>query len=255
MLNLTERSTSQWGPGTGMKRQAIKPGAETLLAEGSTRRERRRKDSQARILAAAEQVFAQAGFSGASTALIAAKARLPKANVHYYFGTKERLYRAVLERILEAWLASGDGITPDADPAVAFADYIAAKIEASRHQPYASKVFANELLHGAPQLSDYLGDEVRRWVDQKSRVIEGWVAAGKLQPIAAPHLFFIIWAATQTYADFECQIRAVLGRRRLTPDDYAEGAAVVTRMVLGACGLSLATDDGGPRRRSHRPRR
>ena len=118
--------------------------------------------------------------------MIAAKARLPKANVHYYFGTKERLYRAVLQRILEAWLASGDGIRADAEPAAAFADYIAAKIEASRRQPYASKVFANEILHGAPQLADYLRGQVRRWVEDKAKVIDRWVAAGQMQPVDVP---------------------------------------------------------------------
>jgi TetR/AcrR family transcriptional regulator len=207
----------------------------------ASRRERRRQDSEARILTAAEQVFAEAGFSGATTAVIAAKARLPKANVHYYFGTKERLYRRVLERILDAWLASGDSIHPDGDPATAFGDYIAAKIEASQRQPYASKVFANEILHGAPQLSDYLGDHVRRWVEGKTRVIDRWVARGLMRPVDVPHLFFVIWSATQTYADFECQIRAVLKRERLKPEDFDAGANLITRMVLSACGLAGKT--------------
>src|SRR3979409_1983939 len=83
-----------------------KPPSLLLRQGGTSRRERRRLDSEARILDAAEQVFAEPGFSGATTAVIAAKARLPKANVHYYFGTKERLYRRVLKRILDAWLAS-----------------------------------------------------------------------------------------------------------------------------------------------------
>src|SRR5262252_6249938 len=114
-------------------------GEEPASGAAATRRERRRLDSETRILAAAEQIFAETGYSGATTAMIAAKARLPKANVHYYFGTKERLYRAVLKRILEAWLASGDGIRPEANPSAAFAEYIVAKVAASRRQPYASK--------------------------------------------------------------------------------------------------------------------
>ena len=221
-----------------MKRQKTKAGAPAPLPRPvAGRRERRRQDSEARILAAAEQVFAETGFSGATTAVIAAKARLPKANVHYYFGTKERLYRRVLKRILDAWLASGDGIHPDADPATAFGDYIAAKIEASQRQPFASKVFANEILHGAPQLSDYLADQVRRWVEAKTKVIDQWVERGLMQPVDVPHLFFVIWSATQTYADFDCQIRAVLKRDRLKTEDYSAGSALITRMVLGACGI------------------
>jgi len=140
-------------------------GEEPASGAAATRRERRRLDSEARILAAAEQIFAETGFSGATTAMIAARARLPKANVHYYFRTKRQLYRAVLQRILEAWLASGDGIRAEADPATAFADYVSAKMEASRRQPYASKVFAHEILHGAPEVDDYLRDQVHRWVN------------------------------------------------------------------------------------------
>ena len=234
-----------------MKGQGAGAAAASPAGALATRRRRRRLDSEARILAAAEQIFAEAGFSGATTAMIAAKARLPKANVHYYFGTKERLYRIVLQRILDAWLASGDGIRPEADPKTAFADYVAAKIEASRRQPYASKVFANEILHGAPQVGDYLSGQVRSWVEDKARVIDHWVASGKIKPLPAPHLFFVLWAATQTYADFAPQMRAVLKRKRLAPADYQAGAALIVRMVLGACGLDPDAGPGqGKRRRT-----
>jgi TetR/AcrR family transcriptional regulator len=226
--NLTKRSTSD--------SPDVTPGANPATA--GNRRELRRLESRARILAAAEQVFAETGFSGATTAMIAARARLPKANLHYYFRTKEKLYRTVLERILDVWLASGDGIRPEADPTTAFTEYIAAKIEASQRQPYASKVFANEILHGAPHVADYLSDQLRRWVETKAEVIEGWVARGLMQPVDVPHFFFVIWAATQTYADFESQIRAVLKRDRLKPEDYASGARLITRMVLRAGGIA-----------------
>jgi len=206
--------------------------------EAGSKRRFRRQESEARILAAAEEIFAETGFSGATTAMIAKRARLPKANVHYYFGTKERLYRTVLERILEAWLASGDQIRPDADPAAALTAYVAAKVEASRTQPYASRVFANEILHGAPQLSDYLRRQVRSWVEAKAQVLDQWAKRGLIQPVAAEHLFFVLWAATQTYADFEAQVRAVLGRDRLQPADYRAGAALITRMALAACGIA-----------------
>ena len=226
-----------------LKRKAIvRPAAPrpavVALPEAGSRRRFRRQDSEARILAAAEEIFAETGFSGATTAMIAARARLPKANVHYYFGTKERLYRIVLERILEAWLGSGDQIRPDADPATALAAYVAAKVEYSRTQPYASRVFANEILHGAPQLSDYLRRQVRHWVEAKANALEDWARRGLIRPVAAEHLFFVLWAATQTYADFEVQVRAVLGRERLLPADYRAGAELITRMALAACGIA-----------------
>ena len=204
----------------------------------------KRRDAEARILAAAEKIFAETGYSGATTAAIAEAAGLPKANLHYYFRTKEALYRRLIERILEEWLASGDQIRPEADPAEAFSAYIAAKVDASRRRPYASKVFANEILHGAPHSGDYLKDQVRAWVETKSKIIDGWVKRGWMQPIEARHLFFVIWAATQTYADFETQIRAVLGRESMRPADYDEAYRLITRMVLGACGIAGKADRG-----------
>ena len=221
-----------------MKARGTRGALELSTASPANRRQRRRSDSEARILAAAEQIFAATGFSGATTAMIAAKARLPKANVHYYFGTKERLYRAVLQRILEAWLASGDGIRAEAEPAAAFADYIAAKIEASRRQPYASKVFANEILHGAPQLDDYLRGQVHRWVQDKAKVIDRWVAAGQ-DAARRPPLTSSSSSGPRPrpMPISRCQMRAVLKRRRLEPADYAAGTELITRMVLGACGI------------------
>lgn len=192
----------------------------------------KRQANETRILKAAEEVFATTGFSGARTAAIAKRAGVPKANLHYYFGTKEVLYRRVLENILEVWLHLGDSIRPDAEPDQALAAYVAAKIDYSRRRPHASKVFANELLHGAPQIRGYLRRELKRWVDAKSKVIDGWVAKGKLAPVPAKHLFFLLWAMTQTYADFDLQIAAVLGRKRIAPADYRDAADLITRLAV-----------------------
>jgi TetR/AcrR family transcriptional regulator len=197
----------------------------------------KRLANEARILQAAEEVFATAGFSGARTAAIAKRAGVPKANLHYYFGTKEALYRRLLQNILEVWLGMGDSIRPGADPGEALAAYIAAKVEHSRRRPHASKVFANEMLHGAPQLRFYLGHELKRWVAAKAKVIEGWVAAGRMAPIETRHLFFVIWAMTQTYADFDIQVASVLGRRRIAPRDYQAATALISQLVLRGAGL------------------
>ena len=167
-----------------------------------------------------EQVFPETGFSGATTAVIAAEARLPKANVHYYFRTEGRLYRQVLKRILDAWLASGDSIRADADPATAFRDYIAAKIDASSDNPSPPRSSPTRSCMARCSFPIISSDQVRRWVEGKARVIEGNGSRGGLmQPVDVPHLFFVIWSSTQTYADFDCQIRAVLKRERMKAED------------------------------------
>lgn len=196
-----------------------------------------RASIEARILAAAESVFAETGFSGATTAEIAKRAGVPKANLHYYFKTKTDLYRQVLQGILQLWLGTGDLIKPESDPAEALNHYIAAKIELAQQRPLASRVFANEIIHGAPQIGDFLQEELRDWVDRKARVIEGWIADGKMRKVDPRHLFFMIWANTQTYADFAVQIAAVLGRESLAPEDYQLAARQVSEIILAGCGL------------------
>lgn len=196
-----------------------------------------RQQQECAILQAAEQVFARAGFQGATMAEIALRAGLPKSNLHYYFGTKAEVYRAVLGHILRLWLAETDCITPDADPREALGHYIAAKMRLTAERPDASRVFANELLHGAPEIGDYLRGELRTLVADKARVIEGWIAAGRMAPVDPVHLFISLWALTQTYADFETQVCAVLGRTALGPEDYHRATAHVQALVLRGCGL------------------
>jgi TetR/AcrR family transcriptional regulator len=196
-----------------------------------------RQANEIRILGAAEKVFARAGFGGATMAAIATASDLPKANLHYYFGSKEVLYRAVLARILSDWLAPAQGITADADPRAALEQYIRVKMALSAQRPDGSKVFANEMLHGAPVVKTILKSELRPLVTEKAAVIQGWINAGRMAPVDATHLFFTIWAATQTYADFDVQVCAVLDRKTLTAKDHARATEHVVSLLLRGCGL------------------
>ena len=198
-----------------------------------------RQANEALILAAAERVFAGAGFGGATMAAIAAAAGLPKANLHYYFGNKQELYRSVLARTLEDWLVPTQFITPAADPRAAIEGYIRAKMALSEQRPHASRVFANEMLHGAPMLKTLLGTELRQLVLTKAAVIDGWIAAKRMAPVDSVHLFFTIWAATQTYADFGVQVSAVLGREALNAHDHARATEHVVALLLRGCGFPV----------------
>ena len=211
------------------------PAVADELAKGQIR-----QNNEALIVAAAERIFAGAGFGGATMAAIAEAAGLPKANLHYYFGSKQALYRAVLSRTLSDWLAPMLGIAPEADPRTAIERYIRDKMALSAQRPHASKVFANELLHGAPVLKALLAAELRPLVQAKASVLQGWIAAGRLAPIDPLHLFFTIWAATQTYADFDVQVCAVLGRPELGDADQARATEHVVALLLRGCGLLTA---------------
>ena len=210
-----------------------------MRPEAGSKRRFRRQESEARILAAAEEIFAETGFSGATTAMIAKRARLPKANVHYYFGTKERLYRTVLERILEAWLASGDSIRPDADPAAALTAYVAAKVEASRTPALRLQgVRQRDPARRAAALG--LSARVRCGAGSRRRrkVIDQWAKRGLIAAGRGRASLLRALGRDPDLCRFRGQVRAVLGRERLQPADYRAGAALITRMALAACGIA-----------------
>ena len=163
---------------------------------------------------------------------------LPKPNLHYYFGNKQGLYRAVLERTLREWLEPADTIVADAEPRAALERYIREKMRQSFTRPYASRVWANELLHGAPELRATLVRTLRPMMRRKAAVIDQWIVEGRMAPLDSMHLFFTIWAATQTYADFDVQICAVLGCDALDPEARERATQHVVSLILRGCGLA-----------------
>jgi TetR/AcrR family transcriptional regulator len=195
-----------------------------------------RERNETRILKAAEAVFAKHGFNGASTAEIAHRAGVPKPNLHYYFRTKQQLYAGVLDNILKIWLDAMDEIRPGVEPAEAFQRYIMRKMESSRLLPEPSRLWAMELISGARHVEPFLRRRLRRLVREKSTIIRGWIAEGKLEPIEPEHLLFMIWAMTQTYADFASQIAAVLGKSKLDEAVFAAATKTATALVLKGAG-------------------
>jgi AcrR family transcriptional regulator len=63
--------------------------------------EQKQKDTRQRILDAAEELFMQHGFEGASMRMVTGSAEVNLAAVNYHFGSKEELMQAVLRRRLE----------------------------------------------------------------------------------------------------------------------------------------------------------
>ncbi len=202
------------------------------------RKSRIRQRNEDAILKAAEIVFAQRGFGAATTAEIAKRAGIPKANLHYYFNTKEDLYTQVLENILGTWLTAADDFNEDQDPKSALENYIRTKIELSRTRPEASKIFAKEIISGAPFLKDHLRSDINPWLEEKTRIFQSWIAQGKMARVDVPHLFFLIWSMTQTYADFSTQISIVLDKEKLEKKDFDTACDMILSMVFALCNLN-----------------
>lgn len=163
------------------------------------------------ILDAALEVFSQMGFRGATLDRIAEVAGLSKPNLLYYFPSKEAIHEALLSQLLDAWLDPLRDMDAGGDPLTEILAYARRKLELSRDYPRESRLFANEILQGAPRIGGVLETDLKSLVADKAGVIRGWVEAGRIAPVPPEHLIISIWALTQHYADFEVQVRAVLG--------------------------------------------
>ena len=181
-----------------------------------TRIQQRNRDL---IREAALDVFSQQGFRGATLDQIAERVGLSKPNLLYYFPSKEAIHLDLLARLLDAWLDPLRALDPMGDPKAEILGYMRRKLDLSRDFPRESRLFANEVLQGAPRLMELLGGELKALVDEKSAVLRQWAAEGRIANLPPQHLIFAIWALTQHYADFEVQVRAVLGEGH---DPYAE---------------------------------
>lgn len=189
------------------------------MSEAPRRQSRIQKKNREAILAAALQEFSAQGFAGTTIDRIAETAGLSKPNVLYYFPSKEAIHRELLMALLDLWLSPLRDLRAEGDPVDQLLAYARRKLELSRDYPRESRLFANEVLQGAPRLTPILGGALRDLVDEKSALIEVWADQGRIARIDPHHLLFSIWALTQHYADFEVQVRAVLGEGH---DPYAE---------------------------------
>jgi len=191
-----------------------------------------RQENERLILEAAEKVFAEAGFGGATMQLIADMAGLPKANLHYYFPTKEALYRQVVQGIFQIWLQAADVFDQASGPAEGIGAYIDAKMEISRRHPAGSKVWASEVMHRAPVIQDYLETTLTEWTEGRMAVIQRWIDEGRMDPIDPRHLLYMLWATTQHYADFGHQIETLNGGQPLDDNQWAAAKESVKQVIL-----------------------
>jgi len=211
----------------------------TLIEVKKTRRRSRiRVAHEEKILASAEFVFASYGYTGATIEKIAKDSGISKQNLLYYFSSKQELYQAVLKNILAIWLDKlnlqnqvGD------DPAEKLSQYIRDKLKISQTHPNGSKVFANEIINGAPHIGDYLKRNLNEKLQADVDLVNSWIAEGKVDVIDPYHLFFMIWSSTQTYADFSTQIQLVLNKEELTEQDFNNAGDFLCQIILKGIGL------------------
>ncbi|HPH12719.1 MAG TPA: TetR family transcriptional regulator C-terminal domain-containing protein [Burkholderiaceae bacterium] len=195
----------------------------------SEARERLEQD----ILTAAKRLFAQRGFGGVSLDHIAREVGASKQNLLYYFPSKEELYRRVLHGVLDVWLSYMDALSQrQDDPEQALREYIAGKLRFSREHPDDSRVYANEVVSGAPIFSDEIAERVIPALQADVAIFNRWAEQGLCRPVDGRHLMILLWASTQVYADWASQISLVLGKKKLGAEDFSAAESLIVDMVL-----------------------
>jgi len=190
------------------------------------------REKQDLILEAALDVFSVYGFRGSTIDQIAEVAGMSKPNLLYYFPRKEDIHRRLISELLVTWLAPLREIDEEGDPIPEIRSYIRRKIEMARDFPRESRLFANEMLQGAPHIIDMIEVDLKNLVDEKAKVLLGWMDEGKIARTDPYHLIFSIWATTQHYADFDVQVRAVLGKERGGEGRFEDAARYLENLFM-----------------------
>jgi TetR/AcrR family transcriptional regulator len=168
------------------------------------------RKNRAAIMEAALDVFSTEGFRGATLDQIAAASGLSKPNLIYYFASKETIYTALLSTLLDNWLDPLRDVDAEGDPIEELLGYVVRKLQMSRDFPRESRLFANEILRGAPNILGQIEGSLKLLVDEKAAVIAKWADDKRIAQLDPHHLIFSIWATTQHYADFDIQVRTIL---------------------------------------------
>ncbi len=201
--------------------------------KGKSSRIQRRNRSL--ILDAALEVFSSHGYRGSTLDQIAAEAGLSKPNILYYFEGKEDIHVTLLNLLMDTWLAPLRELNPEGEPLEEILRYVRRKLEMSRAFPRESRLFANEIIQGAPRMRPHLERELKPLVDDTAALIERWIKAGTLAKVDPRHLIFSIWATTQHYADFDVQVQVLL-------PDQSQVATSADQFLQMLYRKALATD-------------
>ena len=193
---------------------------------------RPRRENERRILAAAEEAFARHGYGGTKMQQIAEQAGISKASLHYYFGDKRTLYRRVIADIFAVWRKAAECFEDSDSPSEALALYISTKMELSRRRPFGSKLWATEIIGGGAMMDADIKRVLKQWTESRAAIIRRWIRRGQIAKTEPLTLLYLIWSATQHYADFNHQIQVLNRGRPLSAEQFESHKKHLIAVIL-----------------------
>jgi TetR/AcrR family transcriptional regulator len=153
-----------------------------------------------RILAEARGEFAEHGFAAARLQDIAERAGLTHPTLLYHFGSKERLYEAVIEQAVHDW---ADTTRRAISTGLRGFDQVAALLEAA-FEFFAGHhdlvvIVRREALEGGGRLEWAIADHMRPFLDDAIAFLSREVEAGRLRPHDPAELMQLCYGALLTY--------------------------------------------------------
>jgi AcrR family transcriptional regulator len=168
------------------------------------------------LLAAAEVEFSTKGLAGARVDVIAEQAAANKRMLYYYFGSKEDLYLAVLERAYGAMRETERQLNlTNLEPLEAIRTLVEFKFDYCQEHQQIIALLAGENMLGAVHLkrSRRLREINLSLVDEIRAVLEAGVAKGDIKPSLDPvHLYISMSALSYFYFSNSATLSAAFGR-------------------------------------------
>lgn len=190
-----------------------------------------RERNEEKILKAATEIFARKGLDGARIAEIAKRAKVPHPNVYYYFRTKQEIYRRLVVTLIADWDSALENISPEREPLEAIEAYVRAKFDHACKHSAETRLFANEVLTGARYLTPATRRHMREITTRYAKIIDGWVADGKIAHVDSRHFLVMIWATSEFYSFLAPVVCDALQKRSLKTEDFKSGADALVAVV------------------------
>lgn len=196
------------------------------------RRKVENPETARRILSAAEQHFAAQGIAGARTDEIAAAAHANKAMLFYYFGSKLRLHRAVLENVfgqLRSGVYAKSETTGSAKERLRA--FILGYFDFLATHPNYPRLVQREAMAKTRNFDWIVRQYLRPLHNRLVRTIEDGVAAGEIRNVNPHHTAFTIMGMITSYFAAAPILSEVAGHNLLTPGAIEERKQAVLDFI------------------------
>lgn len=150
------------------------------------------RDVRAQLLAAARELFTRFGFDAVSTRQLAAEAETTPAMIHYYFGDKHGLYRALLEEVIPPVLDNLEARADRARSTLTIADFMHAYLAMFEANPWLPPLVFRELQEGGEAFRrHYVARFAGRVRQMLGEVMAQERQAGRVRPDTDPEMAMI----------------------------------------------------------------